>query len=431
MRNNMKKMVIFLCLAAMLVSVFAACGKKETKSDEGNSQTQVVKEEEPKAEEPAEEPKAEEPAEEPKTEEPAEEPKENEEYKEIYKPIIDRAVYILTEADFAEEEQNEGETALFESILNREYAAFGDPLFDFGFTYRDLNSDGVYELLIMYNYFKDEAAETGDYTGNGASIAAAYTIKDGEPKLICEGWSRNTNNLRADNKIVNRGSAGAIYSISGLYEVTPEGDFKCLDYYFTHEIGDDYENIGCYHNNTGIGEVEGSELIEGGFDKYEELSSALYGEMVELKITTFAAYHDSSLVPNIIPYDESDLSGYIKATLLEVGTDPTGYKQVILDDSEYQVPVLLEVCDGTVYNVKFKALSLKDYDEEYNTPIFDETVMYEQDKYAVGDEPIIAYMSFPGDTPSYGISYELNDGFEFRLAFSLSGLDGSLVTTPY
>lgn len=80
----------------------------------------------------------------------------------------------------------------------------------FGYVLRDIDSDGVYELILT----SGEYGELYDY------IYAIVTIKDGKAfPVACTGGARNRFYLCQDNIISNEGSNGASYSISEYYRV--------------------------------------------------------------------------------------------------------------------------------------------------------------------------------------------------------------------
>ncbi|MBP5304979.1 MAG: hypothetical protein J6Z02_03950 [Lachnospiraceae bacterium] len=436
----MKKIIALVCIMALTVSSLAACGKKAEHpaiEKEPAAVTVEEKEEEPSVTE-AEETK-EDAQEETKEVEPANEEQTSEDeahpeikgYKRNYLPILDRAAYILAESDInsGNEEMGEGETALFESTMYREYSVYGNPLYDFGYTFSDLNADGYDELLIMYNTFED-ANYDGTTPGKGSLIAAAYGLVDDQPKLLFEGWSRNTYQLRIDKKIANRGSAGAAYAITGVYEIDANLIFNCLDYYFTHEIDGDYENIGLYHNTVGTDDMAASELIEGdAFDEFDKECNKIFVTVMELPVTTFANYYDPTMAGHAASAgsEEEDLLNVFVASYYEQGVP---YEFITLDESEYSQDVMFQIWDGSVSDFKISKLSLKDVEDDGN-PTFDEEVVYELPSYGAGDSQVVATMSFPGDTPSYGYSYKTASGEEKKFSLSLSGLDGSLVTSSY
>lgn len=436
----MKKLITLICIMALALSVLAACGKKAdapatTEPVEAVQDNTEVKDEEPAAENDTQTEAA--PDAQPADETPADENAEGEAHPEIkgykrnYLPILDRAAYILAESDInsGNEEMGEGETALFESTMYREYSVYGNPLYDFGYTFSDLNADGYDELLIMYNTFED-ANYDGTTPGKGSLIAAAYGLVDDQPKLLFEGWSRNTYQLRIDKKLANRGSAGAAYAITGVYEIDANLVCNCLDYYFTHEIDGDYENIGLYHNTVGTDDMAASELIEGdAFDEFDKECNKIFVTVMELPVTTFANYYDPTMAGHAASAgsEEEDLLNVFVASYYEQGVP---YEFITLDESEYSQDVMFQIWDGSVSDFKISKLSLKDVEDDGN-PIFDEEVVYELPSYGAGDSQVVATMSFPGDTPSYGYSYKTASGEEKKFSLSLSGLDGSLVTSSY
>lgn len=79
---------------------------------------------------------------------------------------------------------------------------------DSGFILRDLNADGIDELIVLgKGYFSNSM---------DAYLTAIYTIRDGRPVMALESWTRSRNYLRADGSIYGEGSNGAAYAV---YEI--------------------------------------------------------------------------------------------------------------------------------------------------------------------------------------------------------------------
>ena len=435
----MKRILALICIMALALTALSACGKKAEAPATGEpvdnkQEATEIKEEEPEASEDVQtEDKQEEPSNEAQTDENGSEGEDHPElkgYKRKYIPVLDRAAYILAESDInsGNEEQGEGEIALFESTMYREYSVYGNPLYDFGYAFSDLNSDGYDELLIMYNTFEDETSYDGTTPGRGSLIAAAYSLVNDQPKLIFEGWSRNSYQLRIDRKIANRGSAGAAYAITALYELGADNSLNCLDYYYTHEIDGDYENIGLYHNTNGTDDVDNSELIEGdAFEEFEKQYTSIHAACMDMPIITFANYYDPSMTgpTGEVPGDE-----YISVSYSNFYEQEHAYEFVTLDESEYSQDLVFTVCDEPVTDFKLLKLNLTSVSDDGN-PVFEETVAYETDTYSWDSPTVVATLSFPGDMPSYGYSYVTPTGEERKYTLSLSGFDGSLVTSLY
>lgn len=135
-----------------------------------------------------------------------------------------------------------------------------------GYEIRDLNGDGVPELLIA-----TMPVESVEHAY--CNIVALYTVRDGAVVQIAEGWSRSRYYLMQDNSLYYSGSSGALYSSFGAYALSADGTaLDCLDYYFTYEkTPDNFEDIGVYHNTTGVYDKAQAELTELSLDDFWQL----------------------------------------------------------------------------------------------------------------------------------------------------------------
>ncbi|MDO5297516.1 MAG: hypothetical protein Q4F00_12980 [bacterium] len=80
----------------------------------------------------------------------------------------------------------------------------------YGYFLKDLNFDGVPELLI--------GANPGyGFAENATDIIGIYTIADGKADCVCCGWSRSNYNLTSDCKIAHFGSSGASNCVAVQY----------------------------------------------------------------------------------------------------------------------------------------------------------------------------------------------------------------------
>lgn len=119
------------------------------------------------------------------------------------------------------------------------------------YQYQDLNGDNIPELLIGVSVNQPDT-----YARN--QIYLAYTVVDQVPTQILASNYRNSYSLFSDGTFGQFGSAGALYSIFGEYSLSQDNKLVCTDYYFTHEIDGDFENIGVFHNQTGNFDVASS-----------------------------------------------------------------------------------------------------------------------------------------------------------------------------
>ncbi len=129
-----------------------------------------------------------------------------------------------------------------------------------GYMLKDVDGDGTEELLIM---------------GLGGEVYELYTLVNGKPVWVAEGWARNSYYLSSDGGFVNHSSDGASYSRETLLDlaggelVVREGVVSDYDeekqaevWYFTRDKDLDTGN------DTRISEEEAYEKIK----MYKEMS---------------------------------------------------------------------------------------------------------------------------------------------------------------
>ena len=124
-----------------------------------------------------------------------------------YKQVLDTYYYVITaKAPYAADAEvmREIEALLGESFEPSWYPSLRD-----GYIIRDLNSDGIDELIILR--LDNENYEDG--------IIALYTIENQRPKLLLYSWDRNRFYLATDGGIINYGSDGAAYSRYYVFDI--------------------------------------------------------------------------------------------------------------------------------------------------------------------------------------------------------------------
>ena len=177
-------------------------------------------------------------------------------------------LYKLISSPASEEMIYDGMYGVYEAAQ-----ALGDAAADtIGYVYNDMDKDGKEELLI------------GNFEGTGSpdvknEIYAAFTHDGDTLEPLFEKQKRNTFALTDTGTFYFHGSDGDKYHIVAEYELTEEG-MICKNFYFTYPINGDGNNMGYYHNTTGIWNSEGSEKIDMTFEELEAIRKDLAARTV-------------------------------------------------------------------------------------------------------------------------------------------------------
>lgn len=162
------------------------------------------------------------------------------------------------------EEIPEGYTGIREMMIYEEPEVLLDQI---GYLMKDLSGDGQLELLI------GTPVEVSEDTVS--NIFALYTVKDGAVQLVTEGWARSAWFLLQDGTFYNTGSNGAAYAVFGDYTISADGSkLEPKDFYFTYEkTAGNFDDIGVYHNTTGVYDKAQAELMDITPDELWEISA--------------------------------------------------------------------------------------------------------------------------------------------------------------
>lgn len=119
---------------------------------------------------------------------------------------------------------------------------------------------------------------------------------------------------------------------------------------------------------------------------------------------------------------------WLKVTMQEEGTTMNdNCDSVNLTEDEGTVHLIFE--GGNLKNFKVLSLQMMDVTED-GTPIFNEETAYEYGEWKEG-VPLIVGLTFYGDSPSWGFSYQDEEGKTCKGYLCLSGYDGSLIVETY
>lgn len=157
-----------------------------------------------------------------------------------------------------------------------------EALASIGYTFYDLDGNGVEELIIA-DMLNDDSGRWDN------RILLMYTLHDDKPVLLIDGWARNRYYLLNDNTIYNEGSGGAAYTIFATYRMAEDKiSLEIIDYYYSGYYSD--SEWGWFYNTTGEMTEDESEMIE-----FEDESTPLNmmddycAQVKELELTFFAS----------------------------------------------------------------------------------------------------------------------------------------------
>lgn len=290
-----------------------------------------------------------------------------------------------------------------------------------GFAIIDLSGDVLPELII------GEIATDAEPNTFRAPVYAVFALQDGEPVLTFTGWYRNAYFYHGDGRFYQSGSNGAMYSIDGIYKLSPDGlTLNCEHYFFTYEKDESKTEIGNYYNtNCQWDKAVSVELSD---EELLEKRKALSTEPVATDLIPFAEYPQwkeeqglgqaETAVINLanaivsVDYASDDF-------LAQTGT----YDEVIIDDSN--------VLTRLVFTVNIKVKDFK-YLEILLTDCIDDKCSFDvvEELYSINElrpeRTLVIGMEFVGSIPNRGISFVDETGTTRYFSINQSGKDGSV-----
>lgn len=237
----------------------------------------------------------------------------------------------------------------FYGIWNAALALGDKALEEIGYVFKDINGDGIYELMIG-SFDKMEGA----YTNN--EIYALYTLIDESPKLLLDGWNRSMYSLKEDGSFFYQGSSGAAYSIFGTYYMDENNEIVCKDYYFTSPDVIDPSVIGIYHNETGIFYEDMSEKLDITLDDFWLLEEDAAEGTVKLSATPFSEL-DEELVAKALEVKPAPDASLIVGKWVMVSGETDGYEYSAEEEGITSEILITESPDGTLkaeYSIKYE-----------------------------------------------------------------------------
>lgn len=199
--------------------------------------------------------------------------------------------------------------------------SFGASKSNIGYAFKDLNKDGVDELLL----------------GNDYTITDMYTIVKGSVKHIFSATRRSTYTLCEGNYIRNSVSGGAanfmekVYKFNGKSLSFVEGIWSELDFYDEYS---DYEYVDYYYQK-GKGIVE--DISEEDFDELLEYMEDIDYPETTIKYTALRYYGAPKLIPRSTKLSSAANAKGKKLTVKwKKNTTATAYQIQYSTDKKYK-----------------------------------------------------------------------------------------------
>lgn len=123
--------------------------------------------------------------------------------------------------------------------------------------------------------------------------------------------------------------------------------------------------------------------------------------------------------------DSMDISADWAENVIDTVAD---YEEIIIDDYDYAMNIMFTAANP-VSSFKIISVEYADFQED-GTPIFLTHTIYNYGELDKG-QSLMVKLGFPGDMPSYGISYIDINGVEKQYALQQSGKDGSLIMLEF
>ena len=298
---------------------------------------------------------------------------------------------------FGQDSDKPGEMGVLESAR----AAGDNAVYEMGYLIEDLSGDGIPELAVG---------------GLNGMTNALYTLVDGKPKLVFEGWYRSSYVYMGDGHFYYYGANSAAENGQGVFYLTKDGTgLECESFLFTglNRDGD----LDVYYNETGSWDPAESEKSDMTAEDFWALDPA--GE--PLPLTPFSGTEVGSANESRVPVSVRYLT--------EAGD--VDYDWVTLYDGDGAASLLFTT-DSPVRSFTVLTLELTDFTETgaaifSATPVVLEEGLDSLPEVMTVDTPVAVQLGFMGTIPNYGISYVDGGGNLRRFALVQSGYDGSVL----
>lgn len=313
-----------------------------------------------------------------------------------YSELVERFRTLVSDP-FGQDSDTPGEMGVLETAR----AAGDNAVYEMGYLIEDLSGDGIPELAV------------GECSG---MTNALYTLVDGKPELVFEGWYRSSYVYMGDGYFYYYSSNSASESGQGVFHLTKNGTgLECESFLFTCLNSDG--DLEVYRNETGSWNPAESEKADMTAEDFWALDTP--GD--PLPLTPFSGTDGGSA---------NESGGPVSVRYLTEAGD-VDCDWVTLYDGPDSCCILFTT-DSRVTDFTLLDLFAEDFTETgavifSATPVELDGERGSLPSVMTPDTPVAVQLIFPGDLPAYGISYVDAEGSLRRFAIAVSGYDGSLL----
>ena len=314
----------------------------------------------------------------------------------VYSELVERFRALVSDP-FGQDSDKPGEMGVLESAR----AAGDNAVYEMGYLIEDLSGDGIPELAVG---------------GLNGMTNALYTLVDGKPELVFEGWYRSSYVYMGDGHFYYYGANSAAENGQGVFYLTKDGTrLECESFLFTSLNRDGHLDV--YYNETGSWDPAESEKSDMTAEDFWALDPA--GE--PLPLTPFSGTGGGSASGSEFPVSVQYLT--------EAGDVDCDW--VTLYDGDGAASPLFTT-DSPVTEFTVLTLELKDFTETgaaifSASPVVLEKGVDSLPEVMTAGTPVAVQLGFMGTIPNYGISYVDGGGNLRRFALVQSGYDGSVL----
>ena len=314
----------------------------------------------------------------------------------VYSELVERFRTLVSDP-FGQDSDKPGEMGVLEAAR----AAGDNAVYEMGYLIEDLSGDDIPELAV------------GVLDG---MTNALYTLVDGKPELVFEGWYRSSYVYMGDGHFYYYGANSAAENGQGVFYLTKDGiELECESFLFTGLNRDGHLDV--YYNETGSWDPAESEKSDMTAEDFWALDPA--GE--PLPLTPFSGTGGGSASGSEFPVSVQYLT--------EAGDVDCDW--VTLYDGDGAASLLFTT-DSPVTEFTVLTLELKDFTETgaaifSASPVVLEKGVDSLPEVMTAGTPVAVQLGFMGTIPNYGISYVDGGGNLRRFALVQSGYDGSVL----